>query len=85
MDFNERMEARKVSEDEKFVVYQYGHLNSKEKMTGELKISNNELPSVSTVNLERGYTTRANEMRIGGKIILDHMISGEWPEFVELA
>lgn len=84
MDFNERMEARKVSEDDKFVVYQYGHLNSRKKMTGELKISNNELPSVSTVKLEEGYSTRANEMRIGGKIILDHMMTGEWPEAVEL-
>lgn len=84
MDFNERMEARKVSEDDKFVVYQYGHLNSRKKMTGELKISNNELPSVSTVKLEEGYSTRANEMRIGGKIILDHMMTGEWPEAAEL-
>ena len=84
MDFNERMEARKVSEDDKVVVYQYGHLNSRKKMTGELKISNNELPSVSTVKLEEGYSTRANEMRIGGKIILDHMMTGEWPEAVEL-
>ena len=84
MDFNERMEARKVSEDDKFVVYQYGHLNSRKKMTGELKISNNELPSVSTVKLEEGYSTRANEMRIGGKSILDHMMTGEWPEAVEL-
>ena len=84
MDFNERMEARKVSEDDKFVVYQYGHLNSRKKMTGELKISNNELPSVSTVKLEEGYSTRVNEMRIGGKIILEHMINGGWPETVEL-
>ena len=33
MDFEERMEAKKVSEDEKFVVYRYGHLNSRKKMT----------------------------------------------------
>lgn len=85
MDFNERMEAKKVSEDEKFVVYQYGHLNSKNKLTGELKISNCDLPSVSTVRLEDGYSTRANEMRIGGKIILDHMMQGIWPDYVELA
>lgn len=84
MDFNERMEAKKVSEDEKFVVYQYGHLNSRKKMTGELKISNGELPSVSTVKLEEGYSTRVNEMRIGGKIILDYMTSGQWPEEVKL-
>lgn len=84
MDFNERMEAKKISEDEKFVVYQYGHLSSREKMTGQLKISNNELPSVSTVKLEHGYSTRVNEMRIGGKIILDHMMTGEWPEQAEL-
>ncbi len=84
MDFNERMEAKKVSEDEKFVVYQYGHLCSREKMTGELKITNNDMPSVSTVKLENGYSTRVNEMRIGGKIILEHMLAGEWPEQVEL-
>lgn len=84
MDFNEKMEAKKVSEDEKFVVYQYGHLNSRKKMTGELKISNGELPSVSTVKLEEGYSTRANEMRIGGRIILDYMMSGEWPDTVKL-
>lgn len=84
MDFEERMEAQKVSEDEKFVVYRYGHLNNKKKMTGELRITNNELPSVSTVKLEHGYSTRANEMRIGGKIILEYMITGQWPEQVEL-
>ena len=53
-------------------------------MNGELKITNDELPSVSTVKLEDGYSTRANEMRIGGKIILEHMINGGWPETVEL-
>lgn len=84
MDFNERMEAKKVSEDEKFVVYHYGHLNSKKKMTGQLKISNTELPSISTVKLEDGYSTRANEMRIGGKIVLDYMSTGKWPETAEL-
>lgn len=84
MDFEEQMEAKKVSEDEKFVVYRYGHFNSKKRMTGELKISNNELPSVSTVKLEQGYSTRVNEMRIGGKIILEHMISGQWPDHIEL-
>ncbi len=85
MDYNERMEAKKVSEDEKLVVYQYGHLNNPVKMTGELKITNDEFPSVSTVKLEDGYSTRANEMRIGGKIILEHMITGEWPKEIELA
>ena len=84
MDFEERMEAKKVSEDEKFVVYRYGHLNSRKKMTGQLKITNSDLPSVSTVELEEGYSTRVNEMRIGGKIILEHMIHGGWPETVEL-
>ena len=84
MEFEEQMEARKVSEDEKFVVYRYGHLNSRKKMTGELKITNDDLPSVSTVKLENGYSTRANEMRIGGKIILERMISGQWPEYLEL-
>lgn len=84
MEFAERMEAKKVSEDEKFVVYQYGHLNSIKKMTGELKITNDEFPSISTVKLEKGYKTRANEMRIGGKIILDRSIQGAWPERVEL-
>ena len=84
MDFNEKMEAKKVSEDEKFVVYRYGHLNSRKKMTGQLKITNSDLPSVSTVELEEGYSTRVNEMRIGGKIILEHMINGGWPETVEL-
>ena len=53
MDFEERMEAKKVSEDEKFVVYRYGHLNSRKKMTGQLKITNSDLPSVSTVEQER--------------------------------
>lgn len=84
MDFNERMEAEKVSEDEKVVVYRYGHLNNRNKMTGKLRLTNCEMPSVSTVNLEEGYTTRANEMRIGGKIILEHLIGGEWPDRVEL-
>lgn len=84
MEFEEQMEARKVSQDEKFVVYQYGHLNSRKKMTGKLRITNEELPSVSTVKLEDGYSTRANEMRIGGKIILERMISGQWPEHMEL-
>ena len=84
MDFEERMEAKKVSEDEKFVVYRYGHLNSRKKMTGQLKITNSDLPSVSTVELEEGYSTRVNEMSIGGKIILEHMINGGWPETVEL-
>ncbi|MGN0293071.1 MAG: hypothetical protein ACI4D3_03590 [Lachnospiraceae bacterium] len=84
MDFEEKMEAKKVSEDEKFVVYQYGHLMSRNKMTGKLKISNGELPSVSTVQLEEGYSTRVNEMRIGGKIILEYMMNGQWPETVKL-
>jgi hypothetical protein len=84
MDFEEKMEARKVSEDEKLVAYEYGHLNSRKKMTGKLTITNDEFPSVSTVKLEDGYSTRANEMRIGGKIILEHMITGSWPETVQL-
>ncbi|MGN0267679.1 MAG: hypothetical protein ACI4D7_08390 [Lachnospiraceae bacterium] len=85
MDFNERMEAKKVSEDEKFVVYKYGHLNNPKKMTGELKITNENAPSISTVKLEDGYSTRANEMRIGGKIVLTFMLSGVWPDTETLA
>ncbi len=84
MDFNERMTAKKISEDEKLVIYHYGHLNNPVPLTGQLQITNEELPSVSTIKLEDGYTTRANEMRIGGKIILEHMITGEWPAEIEL-
>ncbi|MBQ4046313.1 MAG: hypothetical protein II627_07650 [Lachnospiraceae bacterium] len=84
MDPLENMEARKVSEDDLFVEYVYGHLWAPERMTGRLRISNNAETVVSTVKLEDGYKTRVNEMRIGGKIIIEHLMSGRWPEFIQL-
>jgi len=80
MDYLDRMEAKKTGEDDKFVYYSYGHVAAVKKMTGKLKITNCDLPSVTTVQLEDGFKTRANEMRIAGKIILDHLLTGEWPK-----
>ena len=80
MDFLDRMEAVKESEDEKFVIYKYGHFASREKLTGSFRITNDEKTEVSTVKLEKGYETRVNEMRIAGKLIVEHLITGVWPE-----
>lgn len=84
MDYLDRMEAKKTGEDDKFVYYSYGHVAAVKKMTGKLKISNCDLPSVTTVQLEDGFKTRANEMRIAGLIMMRFMDEKVWPEEIKL-
>ena len=84
MEFTDMMRAEKESEDDYKIVYRYGHLAYGNTMTGKLSVTKSEYPSISTIQLEDGYETRVNEMRIGTKIIMDHLQTGEWPEKTRL-
>jgi hypothetical protein len=84
MNLEEMMKAEKVSENEKEVIYRYGHLTSKKSMSGQFKITKGDFPFVSTVVLEDGYTTRVNEMRIAGQIIVEQAQTGAWPNQAKL-
>ncbi len=80
MKLEEMMQAEKVSENDTEIIYRYGHLTSKKSMSGQFKITKGDFPFVSTVVLEDGYTTRVNEMRIAGQIIVEQAQTGKWPE-----
>ena len=80
MKLEEMMQAEKVSENDTEIIYRYGHLTSKKSMSGQFKITKGDFPFVSTVVLEDGYTTRVNEMRIAGQIIVEQVQTGKWPE-----
>lgn len=84
MEFIEKMHAVKESEDENKVIYAYGHLMYGSKMTGKLSITKSEFPAIATIQLEDGYETRANEIRMGTRIIMDHLETGIWPEKSQL-
>lgn len=84
LNIMELMQAVKISENDQEVIYQYGHIVLGDHLTGQFKVSNSDLPSVTTIKLEEGFTTRANEMRIAGKIILHHQQEGVWPEKIIL-
>ncbi|KIR02152.1 hypothetical protein P261_00966 [Lachnospiraceae bacterium TWA4] len=79
MQIDEVMVAEKVSESETELIYRYGHLASAKSMTGQFKITKGDFPFVSTVVLEDGYTTRVNEMRIAGQVIVEYTTTGVWP------
>jgi hypothetical protein len=84
MELSEMMIAELISEDEKSLIYRYGHFLSPQSMTGQFRISNTKEPSISTVKLEDGYHTRANEIRIAGRVILEHALTGRWPKQMAL-
>ena len=74
----------KQSEDERYVFYRYTDLERQGATEGSFRIDTQEMFSVSTVELPSYTKERIDEMKLAGKVIIEHMETGVWPASAEL-
>lgn len=78
------LRCEKQSEDERYVYYRYTDLERKGVTEGSFCIDTQKMCSVSTVKLPSYTKERIDEMKLAGKVIIEHMETGVWPASAEL-